>query len=128
MSGAGGELVGDGPGVAGHVRRVLVDLVEEEPQCAGDGAGAGGLEGDGDGGWGGGGGWRGAAAAGAQQGELGFGVDLVGGEPGGDFAEGGLCCGGPAFGCGDCFLGGRDQPGVLGRGGDRGGAERGGEG
>src|SRR5437773_9442374 len=47
MSGAG-DLVGDGPGVAGHGGRVLVDLVEEEPQGAGDGAGAGLVEGDGD--------------------------------------------------------------------------------
>jgi hypothetical protein len=40
MSGTG-DLVGDGPGVAGHGGRVLVDLVEEQPQGAGDGAGGG---------------------------------------------------------------------------------------
>src|SRR5712672_2764746 len=51
MSGTG-DLVGDGPGVAGHGGRVLVDLVEEQPQGAGDGAGGGLVEGDGDGGGG----------------------------------------------------------------------------
>src|ERR1035441_490107 len=54
MSGAGGELVGDGAGVAGHGGRVVVDLVEEQPQGLGDGGGAGGGEGDGDRGGGGG--------------------------------------------------------------------------
>jgi hypothetical protein len=34
MPGAGGELVGDGPGVAGQSGRVVVDLVEEELQGA----------------------------------------------------------------------------------------------
>src|SRR5258705_10147393 len=51
MSGTG-DLVGDGPGVGGHGGRVLVDLVEEQPQGAGDGAGGGLVEGDGDGGGG----------------------------------------------------------------------------
>src|SRR5258708_26811815 len=51
MSGTG-DLLGDGPGVAGHGGRVLVDLVEEQPQGAGDGAGGGLVEGDGDGGGG----------------------------------------------------------------------------
>jgi len=42
------ELVGDGPGVAGYLRRNGVDLVGEQGQGAGD-AGLGGLlEGDGD--------------------------------------------------------------------------------
>src|ERR1019366_1769521 len=48
MSGAGGELVGDGAGVAGHGGRGVVDLVEEQPQGLGDGGGAGVVEGDGD--------------------------------------------------------------------------------
>src|SRR5258706_8324632 len=51
MSGTG-DLVGDGPGVAGHGGRVVVDLVEEQPQGAADGAGGGLVEGDGDGGGG----------------------------------------------------------------------------
>jgi len=34
-----------------------------------------------------------AAAAGVQQGEPGVGVDFAGREPGGDFAEDGLCSG-----------------------------------
>src|ERR1039457_4738113 len=167
MSGAG-ELVGDGAGVAGHVRRVVVDLVEEEPQGLGDGGGAGLVEGDGDRGCGAGDGSGEAAddglagdgavfvvvaqvgvevagqpvlgvvreepqdhlqgpAAGAQQGALGFGVDLVGGEPGGDLIEGGFCPGELVFGCGDFLLGGGDQPGVLVRGGDGGVAEQRGE-
>src|SRR5712692_162180 len=46
MSGTG-DLVGDGPGVAGHGGRVVVDLVEELPQGAADGAGGGLVEGDG---------------------------------------------------------------------------------
>src|SRR6266852_5722120 len=167
MSGAG-ELVGDGPAVAGHGGRVLVDLVEEEPQGAGDGPGAGLVEGDGDGVRGAGDDTREAADDGlagdgavfvvvaevgveavrepvlgvvreepqdhlqgpalrALDGTPGFGVDLIGGEPGGDFIEGGLGPGGPALGCGDFLLGGGDQPGVLVSGGDGGVAEHGGQ-
>ena len=43
-----GELVGDGPGVAGHGGRGVVDLVDEQGQGAGDAGGAGPLEFDGD--------------------------------------------------------------------------------
>src|ERR1039457_5699158 len=153
MSGAS-ELVGDGAGVAGHVRRVVVDLVEEVPQGLGDGGGAGVVENDrGRGGEAADYGLAGdgavfvvvaqvgvevagqpvlgvvreepqdhlqGSAAGAQQGALGFGVDLVGGEPGGDLIEGGFRPGELVFGCGDFLLGGGDQPGVLVRGGDGG--------
>src|SRR5258706_14871738 len=71
MSGTG-DLVGDGPGVAGHGGRVLVDLVEEQPQGAGDGAGGGLVEGDGDGGGGVGDGCGEAADYGLAGGGAGF--------------------------------------------------------
>src|SRR5258706_4741776 len=51
MSGTG-DLVGDGPGVAGDGGRVLVGLVEEQPEGAGDSAGGGLVGGDGEGGGG----------------------------------------------------------------------------
>jgi len=165
MSGAGGELVGDGAGVAGHGGRVLVDFVEEVPQGGGDGACPGVVEGDGDRVRGAGDGSGEAAddglagdgavfvvvaevgvevvrepvlgvvreepqdhlqgaAVSALDGAPGTGVDLAGGEPGGDLAEDGLCFSGPAFGCRDFLLSGGDQPGVLVCGGDGGVAER----
>src|SRR5260221_14181317 len=71
MSGTG-DLVGDGPGVAGHGGRVLVDLVEEQPQGAADGAGGGLVEGDGDGGGGVGDGSGEAADYGLAGGGAGF--------------------------------------------------------
>ena len=43
-----GELVGDGPGVAGHGGRGVVDLVDEQGQGAGYAGGAGPVEFDGD--------------------------------------------------------------------------------
>ena len=45
---AAGELVGDGPLVAGHGGRVVVDLLDEHREGAGDAGCAGLLEGDGD--------------------------------------------------------------------------------
>src|ERR1019366_48658 len=44
----GGEVVGDGPAVAGHGGRGGVDLVDEQGEGAGDAAGAGLVELDGD--------------------------------------------------------------------------------
>src|SRR5216683_2813891 len=154
MSGTG-DLVGDGPGVAGHGGRVVVDLVEELPQGAADGAGGGLVEGDGDGGGGVGDGavfvvvsqvgvevvrepvlgvvgeepqdHLQGAVAGAQDGALRVWVDLVGGEPGWGLVQGGFRPGELPFGCGDLLLGGGDQPGVLVRGGDGGVTEHGGE-
>jgi hypothetical protein len=55
--------------------------------------------------------------AGAQQGA----------QQGGDFIEGGLGSGEPAFGYGDVLLGGGDEPGVLVGGRDGGVSEHGGE-
>src|SRR6266567_4362951 len=46
--GVRGELVGDGPGVAGHAGRGGVDLLEEQGEGAGDAGRGGRVEGDGD--------------------------------------------------------------------------------
>src|SRR5512142_2559965 len=46
--GGRGELVGDGPGVAGHAGRGGVDLVEEQGEGAGDPGRGRGVEGHGD--------------------------------------------------------------------------------
>src|SRR5260370_31219781 len=78
-----GQLVGDGPGVAGHGGRGGVDLVDEQGQGAGDAGGAGPLELDGDGLRGAGGGPGPAAGGGLGGGGAGFFVGARGGGSGG---------------------------------------------